>query len=309
MSFLSILVFPGFLFLIVYAFVLQFVDRKIYARLQNRRGPPWFQPAADFIKLISKETIVPSEANPFMFTVLPVFALAAVTTAFLYVPVWGTRSLMPFPGDVIVVLYLLTIMPLTFFLAGWNSSSMYAAIGSQRVLTQLFAYEVPLFMAILGPALLTDTWSLSGIASFYANRPLYALLNIPGFAVALLATQGKLERVPFDTPEAETEIVGGAFTEYGGRMYAIFHLAIDIETVVLLTILADVFLPFFSANPVIGFIIFVVKTVVLLFLLSVIKAVTARLRIEQMVRFCWMVLAPLALLQLVIDLVAKGLLK
>ena len=309
MSFLYILIFPGFLFLIVYAFTLQFVDRKVYARLQNRRGPPWFQPLADFIKLFSKETVVPDEANRVLFMALPVFALAAVTTSFLYVPVWGLHSLNPFPGDVVVVLYLLTIMPLTFFLAGWNSSSMYAAIGSQRVLTQLFAYEVPLFMSILGPALLSDSWSLTGIVSFYASRPLFALFNIPGFIVALLATQGKLERVPFDTPDAETEIVGGAFTEYGGRMYAIFSLGIGVETVVLLTIIADVFLPFFSVNPFIGFVIFIVKTVVLFFLLIVIRAVTARLRIEQMVRFCWMVLAPLALVQLILDLIAKGLIK
>ena len=307
MSFLNIFVFPGFLFLVIYSFALQFVDRKVYARLQNRRGPPVFQPLADFIKLLSKETIVPYEANRFLFIVLPVFALTAVTTAFLYVPVWGTRSLLPFPGDIVVILYLLTIMPLSFFLAGWNSSSMYAAIGSQRVLTQLFAYEVPLFMSILGPALLSDSWSLSSIASFYAEHPLYALFNLPGLIVALLATQGKLERVPFDTPEAETEIVGGAFTEYGGGMLAIFQLAIGVETVVLLTIIADVFLPFFSAIPLLGFLIFIVKTLVLLFLLVVIRAVTARLRIEQMVRFCWMVLAPLALLQLIIDLIAKGL--
>jgi len=309
MSFLYILVFPGFLFLLVYAFTLQFVDRKVYARLQNRRGPPWFQPVADFIKLLGKETIVPDEANRFMFMALPVIALTAVVTAFLYVPVWGTHSLMPFPGDIVVIMYLLTLVPLTFFLAGWNSSSMYAAIGSQRVLTQLFAYEVPLFMAIFGPALLSDNWSLSGIAAFYAGRPLLALLNIPGFIVALLAAQGKLERVPFDTPEAETEIVGGAFVEYGGRMFAIFHLAIGVETVVLLAIVADVFLPFFTVTPFPGFIIFIVKTLALLFLLVVVRAVTARLRIEQMVRFCWMVLAPLSLLQLVIDLVAKGLLK
>jgi len=241
-----------------------------------------------------------------MFIALPVFTTAAVVTAFLYVPVWGTQSLLPFPGDIVVVLYLLTIPPLTFFLAGWNSSSMYAAIGSQRVLTQLFAYEVPLFMAILGPALLSDNWSLSGISAFYAAHPALALLNLPGLVVAVIAVQGKLERVPFDTPDAETEIVAGAFTEYGGKLYAIFHLAIDMEMVVLLTIIADVFIPLFSGNPAVGFVIFVVKTLAILFVLTVIKSVNARLRIEQMVRFCWMILAPLALAQLLIDLIAKG---
>jgi len=303
-----VLIFPGLLFLAIYGFALQFVDRKLYARLQNRQGPPWYQPVADFIKLLCKETIIPDEANRLLFIALPVFTMAAVITAFLYVPIWGTQSLLPFPGDIVVVLYLLTIPPLTFFLAGWNSSSMYAAIGSQRVLTQLFAYEVPLFMAILGPALLTDSWSLSSICAFYASHPALSLLNIPGLAVSITAVQGKLERVPFDTPDAETEIVAGPFTEYGGKLYAIFRLATDMEMVVLLAIIADVFIPFFSGNPLLGFIIFIIKTLILLFILSVIKSVNARLRIEQMVRFCWMVLAPLALVQLLIDIIAKGVL-
>ncbi|MCL2343811.1 MAG: NADH-quinone oxidoreductase subunit H [Firmicutes bacterium] len=306
MSIFYILIFPGLLFLIVYALALQFVDRKVYARLQNRKGPPWFQPLADFIKLLGKETIVPDEANPTLFKALPVIALAAAVTAFLYVPVWGTKSLFPFPGDAVVVLYLLTLLPLSFFLAGWNSSSMYATIGSQRVLTQLFAYEVPLFMTILGAAMLSGSWSFSGIAEFYAGRPVLALLNLPGLAVAVLAAQGKLERVPFDTPDAETEIVAGAFTEYGGRLYAFFKLSVDIETVVLLAVIGAVFLPFFPANPALGFLVFVVKTLAVLLVLTVIKTVTARLRIEQMVRFCWMVMMPLALFQLVIDLAAKG---
>ena len=144
-----------------YALVVEFVDRKLYARFQNRKGPPWFQPLADIIKLMSKESIIPGEADRRWFKLLPVFALAAVATAFLYVPVWGTQSLLPFSGDIIVMLYLLTIPTLTFFLAGWNSSSLFATLGSVRTLTQLFAYEVPLFMAILGPALLAGTWSLS----------------------------------------------------------------------------------------------------------------------------------------------------
>ena len=154
MSILEILIFPGFIFLSFYGLIIEFVDRKLYARFQNRVGPPFLQPLADFIKLVGKETIIPAEADKRWFKVLPVFALAAVTTAFLYIPVWKTTSLFPFNGDVIVVLYLLTIPTLTFFLAGWYSTSLFAAMGSVRTLTQLFAYEVPLFMAILGPALM-----------------------------------------------------------------------------------------------------------------------------------------------------------
>jgi NADH-quinone oxidoreductase subunit H len=306
MSIFYMLVFPGFLFLSFYGLIVEFVDRKLYARFQNRKGPPWFQPFADFVKLVSKETIIPAEADRRMFKLLPVFAMAAVLTASLYIPVWGTQSLFPFTGDVIVVLYLLTIPTLTFFLGGWHSSSLYSALGSVRTLTQLFAYEVPLFMSILGPALLTGSWSLGEISAFYAANPIYALANIPGFVVAMIATQGKLERVPFDTPEAETEIVAGAFTEYGGRLLAIFRMTIDIEMVVVSSLIAAVFIPLFSASPWLGFLFWVIKTLFVVFLLSLFRAVMARLRIEQMVRFCWQVLTPLAILQIVIDLVVKG---
>ena len=306
---LNILIFPGFLFLSVYGLLVEFVDRKLYARFQNRKGPPWFQPLADFIKLISKETIIPCEADKTIFKLLPMFALASVCTAFLYIPVWGLKSIYPFDGDVIVVLYLLTIPTITFFLAGWYSTSLYATIGSVRALTQLFAYEVPLFMSILGPALLANTWSISGIAAFYYAHPLYSLLNIPGFAVAIIAAQGKLERVPFDIPEAETEIVAGTFVEYSGKLLALFRMSIDIEMVVISALLAAVFLPVFAAaSPILGFVIFIIKTMFIVFLLALFRSVLARLRMEQMVNFCWRYLTPVALVQILIDLLLKGVL-
>mgnify|MGYP000051473161 CR=1 FL=1 len=304
----NILVFPGFIFLGVYALLFEFLDRRIYARLQNRMGPPWFQPLADFLKLIGKEAVIPAEADKKVFPALPIFALAAVTTAFLYVPIWSGNSLLPFSGDLIVVLYLLTIPTLTFFLAGWYSTSVYATVGSMRALTQLFSYEVPLFMALLAPALLADTWSISGISQFYAAHPLYILINIPAFVVAIIACQGKLERVPFDMPEAETEIVSGTFVEYSGRFYAVFRMAIDAELVVVAAIVAAIFLPFFTANPVVGFILFVVKTIIILFILSVFRSVMARIRIEQMVKFCWKYLVPLAIIQIIVNILLKGVL-
>jgi NADH-quinone oxidoreductase subunit H len=288
--------------------LVEFVDRKLYARLQNRKGPPWFQPLADFIKLISKETIIPAEADKRMFKLLPVFALASVSTVVMYIPIWNTGSLFSFEGDIIVILYLLTIPTLTFFLGGWYSSSLYSALGSVRALTQLFAYEVPLFMAILGPALLTGSWDLSKVAAFYAANPLYAIANIPGFVAALIATQGKLERVPFDIPDAETEIVAGTFTEYGGKLLALFRMSIDIEMVVVASLLSAIFIPLFSDNAWLGMLFYLIKTLFIVFLLAAFRSAMARLRIEQMVRFCWRVLTPLALAQVFIDVLLKGIL-
>ncbi|HMM32380.1 MAG TPA: NADH-quinone oxidoreductase subunit H [Clostridia bacterium] len=303
----QILIFPGFLFLSVASLVFEYIDRKLHAKLQNRIGPPWYQPLADIIKLFSKETVVPREADRKIFTWIPLFALAATTAAFLYIPIWGKASLFPFEGDLIVVLYFLTIPTLTFFLAGWSSTSLYAEIGSIRAMTQLFAYEVPLYLSLLGPALLANTWSISGITAFYAAHPLLALANIPGFLVSLVAIQGKLERVPFDIPDAETEIVGGTFTEYSGRLLGMFRMTLDSELVVVSALIAAVFLPFLiPQNPILGMLVFLVKVFLVVFVLAVMRTALARLRIDQMIAFCWKVLAPLALLQILIDLIVKG---
>lgn len=303
----NILIFPGFLFLSVVGLAAEFFDRRIYARLQNRVGPPWFQPLADFIKLLGKDEVIPEEADKHMFVMVPVIALAAVVCAFLYIPIWSTNALFSFQGDLVVILYLLTIPTFTFFLGGWYSRSLYSTIGAVRSITQLFAYEIPLLLAILAPALLASTWSLSGMAVFYTSHPLYWLFNWIGFGVALVALLGKLERVPFDIPEAETEIVAGSFTEYSGKFLAYFRMAIDIEVVVGASLLAAVFLPFgLGFHPVIGFILYIIKIFFIIFLLTLARTVFARLRIDQMIDFCWKYVAPIAFLQVLLNLFLKG---
>ena len=135
----------------------EYIDRKLYAQLQNRIGPRWYQPLADILKLMTKETIIPGEADRRFFSAVPMVALAATTAAFLYIPMWSTHSLMPFASDLIVVLYFLTIPTLCFFLAGWVSSSLFAQIGGVRALTQL-RLRAPVHV-LAGPALLAGSWS------------------------------------------------------------------------------------------------------------------------------------------------------
>jgi len=302
-----ILIFPGFLFLAVFGWMAEYIDRKLYARLQNRQGPPWFQPFADFVKLISKESVIPEEANPRMFKLMPLFALTATVTAILYIPLWNINALFSFNGDVIVVIYLLTIPTLTYFLGGWYSTSLYSKIGAVRSLTQLFAYEVPLLMSILASALLANTWSLSKLTAFYAAHPGFWLFNMIGFAVSIITLLGKLEKVPFDIPEAETEIVAGTFTEYSGKLFGLFRLSIDMEAIVASALLASVYLPFgLGICSICGLILFIVKIVFIIAVMSVLRTLFARLRIDQMMVFCWKYLAPLAFLQLLINLVVKG---
>lgn len=310
---LYLFVYPGFLFLFLYSTFCEWFDRKLYARMQNRIGPLHtgkkgiLQPIADFFKLMAKEDIVPEKADRAIFSSLPVFSLAAVATAAMYLPVWHYNSFISFPGDIIVVLFLLTLVTIAFFLAGWHSTSFFSTIGGVRVLTMLFGYEVPFFLAILSPAILANSWQLLEIAKFYQLRPLLLLPNIIGFVVALIALQAKLERVPFDIPHAETEIVGGTFTEYSGKKLALFRLLGDIEMVVGAGLIATVFLGGFPGGLILGFVYFIIKTLFVIALLSAIRAACARIRIDQVVSFSWRYLAPLALLQVVIVIILKGL--
>ncbi|MDD5482406.1 MAG: NADH-quinone oxidoreductase subunit H [Kiritimatiellae bacterium] len=305
----NLLVFPGLLFVIIGGLAFEYIDRKVHARMQNRIGPPWFQPFADLVKLLAKESIVPENADRRLFQLIPVVALAAVVTSFLYIPLWKSAALYSFSGDLIVVFYLLTIPSMALFLAGWGAVSLYSLIGAVRCLTQLFAYEVPFFMGILAPCILADTWSLSGVADYYQKAPALALVNVIGFGVALVALLGKLEKVPFDIPEAETEIVAGPLTEYSGWMLALFRLTLDIELFVGASLLAAVFLPFgFNLPGWGGFIVYVLKLLAVVGLLTLLRTLFARLRLEQMVDFCWKYLAPAALLQLVISLSCKAVL-
>ncbi|MDD4894148.1 MAG: NADH-quinone oxidoreductase subunit H [Candidatus Omnitrophica bacterium] len=305
----SILIFPGFLFVSIFGLIAEYIDRKLYARLQNRVGPPWFQTFADFIKLLGKEDIVPCDATVRMFNSAPLFALTAATATFLYIPIWKAQNIFSFNGDIIMILYLLTIPTLAFFIGGWYSTSLFSRIGSVRGVTQLFAYEVPLFMAILSAALLADTWSLKEMMLFYTRHPAYCLFNLAGFAVSLVALLGKLEKAPFDIPEAETEIVAGAFTEYSGKRLALLKLTLDIEMVAGSALLVAVFFPFsLMFYPALGFVVFIIEVLAVIALLALLRTVVARLRIDQMIDFCWKYLVPFALFQLLLNIILKGVL-
>ncbi len=294
--------FPGGLFVIVGSLAYEYVDRKLVARFQNRIGPRWFQPLADFVKLLVKEEIVPAGVNRGLFIWLPVAALAAALAAALYVPMAGLAPVWSFSGDIVATVYLLMMMTLCIGLAGANTSDRFSIIGAVRALTQLFSYEAPFLLALLGPAILAGSWRISEINE-YAQGHLWMIVSQPlGFLVALLGLMGKLELPPFDAPEAETEIVSGALTEYSGRGLAFFRLGRDIELFVGLTLIAAFYLGGL-ANP----LQFLVKTLVLLFVTAALQSLFARLRIDQTVGLWWRIGALLALAQLLILIALRAL--
>lgn len=302
----KVLVFPGLLFLGSLAFLLEYVDRKVYARMQNRKGPPWYQPLADMLKLVGKKAIIPRNAQKLAFAALPTVSLAAVCAAFLCIPIWGKTAVTTFSGDLVAVLYLLTVPTLCHFLAGYNSHEVYSTIGAFRTLSQMFAYEVPLFMAFLSPAILAGTWSITGIAAYYAAHPLYTLINLPAFFIAMLTAQSKLERTPFDAPEAETEIVGGALVEYSGRYLAFFRATAITELAAVASVISALFLPFLTGNTWVDFALYLVKTLAVVLVMVLMRATLARSRIDQTLKLFWSVLTPIAMVQMIINLLLRG---
>jgi len=311
---LYLLVFPGVLFLLGFAFFAEWYDRKLTARMQNRMGPPLVQPFADFVKLLSKEDIVPDGVPARLYAAIPLFAFAAIATAFLYMPILGTASPFGFGGDLILVLYLMTLPTILVFLLGWTSNNLFARLGSVRSVSQLFVYEVPFFLAALGPALMVESWAVGDIVAAQGNGWWTVLIQPLGFIALIVALQAKLERVPFDIPEAETEIVAGPLTELTGKKLAVWNLMKDM----LLATGAALAVALFLGGPTlpgvtfggiegafIAFFVFLGKVLLVLLLLALLKAALGRLRIDQLMDWGWKVLTPLALIQIGIVLVLK----
>lgn len=291
---LSIMFFPAGISLILSGMFYEWADRKLVARFQNRIGPRWFQPFADTVKLLSKEEIEPVSINRLLFFGLPVIALSGSLTAALYVPIFGLQPVHSFPGDLIVTLYLLSLLTMCMGLAGWNSETRFSIVGATRTLTQLFAYEAPFLLALLGPAMATGSWQISKIIA-YTETHWMIFLQPVGFVIALIGLMGKLELPPFDAPEAETEIVAGALTEYSGRGLALFHIGKSVELVIGVSLVTAFYLGGLN-NPV----IFLLKTLGLLFVMAMLQSMLTRLRIDQTVGLWWRVGALLALLQILV---------
>jgi NADH-quinone oxidoreductase subunit H len=299
-SLFNILIFPAGLTLILIGLFYEWADHKLIARLQNRVGPRWFQPFADLVKLFAKEQIAPGIVNKILFFGLPVVALSGALTSALYVPLIGLAPTHSFPGDLVVALYLLSLLTICMGLAGWNTSSRFSLVGATRALTQVFAYEAPFLLALLGPALAAGSWQISEINAYAGNH--WLLLTQPvGFVVALIGLMGKLELPPFDAPEAETEIVAGALTDYSGRGLAIFNLGKLVELVVGLTLISAFYLGGLN-----GILAFILKTLVLLLVMAVLQSVLTRLRIDQTVGLWWRYGALFVLAQMLVMIVVKG---
>ncbi len=293
-----LLVFPGLVLQVVCGLGFEWVDRKLLALFQRRVGPPWYQPLADMIKLFGKEDLLPRKANDLIASLLPLISLSAVLTAGLYVPIAGF-SPFSFEGDLIVILFLMSVPTLSYYLAGILSIGIYSVLGGGRSLLQYFSYEVPFLIALSGPAVAAGSWSVEGIMNAQFLLGPFILFQPLGFLLALIGLIGKLKRDPLDIPSAKSEVIGGSLTEYTGAKLAFWHLVMNVQAVVGIFLMINLFLgwtKFYS--PVIALAVFVLEVLLITGMLSTTSAVFARLRIDQLAGFGWRILVPLSIAQL-----------
>ncbi|MGD0644715.1 MAG: complex I subunit 1 family protein [Candidatus Bathyarchaeia archaeon] len=310
--FFGILIFPGFAFILLLTLFCDWVERKIEARIQNRVGPMVaglggiLQPLADFIKLLTKEDIEPRDAKKTVFRFAPLIAFTIMVFAMCFLPIDGSSVLSAsgFNGDLIVILAFVTIANFLLFLSGWASCNPYGTIGSARVLTQFLGYDIPLFLLALTPAYIVGSLSIAVIAS---SQSLPLILLAPwAFVLFVITMQAELEKDPFDTPNAENEVVGGLETEYTGGKLAFLHLTRDVQIVFGSALVVELFLsgpygPVFFGVPAFWYTLwFVLKLLAVVIITEYITTVFARLRIDQVLSANWKIILPAAILSLML---------
>ena len=295
---------PGFLFTAFMGLLATWVDRKLAARVQWRKGPPWFQPFADILKLLGKETCVPSNSARAVFLSAPLFGLAAVTLVSTMVWMFNFNTGSGFIGDLIVVIYLLTVPSLALMVGGSASGNPLSAIGSSREMKLMLAYELPFLIAVLTVASKARTLLLGGIVSYQSgNMVVMSLSGLIAFVVCLVVVQAKLGFSPFDIAEAEQEIMGGPLLEYSGTPLAEFRLTKAMLLFTLPALLITLFLGGIDVLSWTGILLFLVKYVIILVLLVLIKNTNPRLRIDQAVMLFWGPVTALAAIGFVLALI------
>jgi NADH-quinone oxidoreductase subunit H len=227
--------------------------------------------------------------------------LALPLTALFVMPIASNTALVAFEGDLIFVMFVFTLMIITIFLAGWSSMNRYSIIGGVRAMLQMMSFEIPMALALIGPALAAKSLSISTISQWQSTATWTILLQPIGFAVLVICLLAELENAPFNIPEAESEVVAGWRTEFSGKKLAMIRLGRNIELILASALIATLYLGGIGQISVIPApVIFLVKTVAVVLLLSFLRAIFARLRLDQSISGMWRYLLPLAILQIVL---------
>jgi len=294
----NFIIFPGFLFTAAIGLVASWIDRKVTARVQWRVGPPWYQPFIDLVKLSIKEITIPKASSKTVFLFSPFIGLSGMILASTFL--WLSNievSPSGFRGDIIVILYLLTLPAIALILGASASGNPLASLGVSREIKLVLAYELPFIICLTVPIIKSGgLLRLQDLVTYQAVNGVF-LSNLSGILamlVAIFCMQAKLGLVPFDVAEAETEIMGGIHIEYSGMLLAILKLTKTMMLVALPLFLITIFWGGFS----------IWKYVVLLVIIVLMRNTNPRVRIDQAMRFFWRKMTLIAIIA--VFLAVKG---
>jgi NADH-quinone oxidoreductase subunit H len=302
MAALGVLVLSGGVLLV--DILLVWVERKVVARFQDRLGPnrlgPFglFQPIADVIKLLLKEDITPQGADKIVYNLAPILALATVIILWAVIPISVTVVGSTINVGALYIVAVGAIGTLAIIMAGWASNNKYALLGAFRMVAQMISYEVPMVIAILIPVILAKSMSLADIV---ASQSVWYIVLAPIAAVVfLIGAQAELGRAPFDLSEAESEIVAGFHIEYTGMKFGLFYAGELLHALTFGGLFATFFLGGWrgwgaETYPILGIGYFFIKAMFMYWVIMWIKYSFPRVRIDQMLNFCWKFLTPLIL--------------
>jgi NADH-quinone oxidoreductase subunit H len=290
------------------------LERKLYARIQDRVGPnrvgPFglFQTFPDMVKIFTKEYITPAGADKVVYNLAPILAVSAVILLWAVIPLAPTIVGSEVNVGVLYIVAIGAIGTLSLIMAGWSSNNKYALLGAFRAVAQMVSYEVPMVLALLIPVLLSGTMGVNSIVAaqegplffnwFVIYSPLAALLFF-------LSSQAEIGRAPFDLVEAESELIAGYQTEYSGLKFGMFYVGEFLHAFTVSAIIAALFFggwqgPYAQEWPILGLAYFFVKTFTVYFFVIVLRISMPRLRIDQMLNFNWKFLTPIALVLLIV---------
>lgn len=302
------------------AIIFTLMDVKASAWMQRRPGPlhvglrGLIFPLAEVIKFIQKEDIIPSKVDKTIFKLAPAFVLFSVFGLFVVVPISPTLVVVDLNLGVFYLLAISTLSTLGVLVAGWSSANKYSLMGGLRAAGQLIAYELPLILAVVGVVIQAETMSLVGIVEKQIEWGLPFVIAGQGiaFLIFMIAATAEMMRVPFDMPIGESELVMGFMTEYSGIRFLIFYIAEYINMFVMCAIASTLFLggyhiPLLPVEWVnfYGPVSVLTKTLLLGFILVLVRWSFPRFREDQLQNIAWKILIPLSLLNILITSVMK----
>lgn len=288
---------------------LTYAERKIIARVQQRLGPNrvgprgLLQPIADMLKLLAKEDIVPERADKIVFSIAPLILLVCAGTGVALIPLWQNLVISNVNVGLLFLLALSSLSAYGTILSGWASNSRYALLGGLRASAQVISYEIAMSLALLSVVLMAGSLNLNDIVKAQIESPfkIYLIPQIIAFFIFIVSAVAECNRVPFDLPEAETELVAGYFVEYSGIKFALFYLAEYLGMIVMSGLAVTCFLGGWAGPfevPYLPFFWFLIKVYAILFFYIWIRATLPRYRYDQLMDLGWKVLIPLGIFNL-----------